>query len=434
MAAKLQPYPKYNPVAYDYVKSLPHGWQLLPNIALFEERKEKGTLNEQLLSISSYKGIIKSSDYEDRKDRSSEDKSEYLLVHEGDLAYNTMLMWSGAVGFSKYRGLVSPSYTVLKTKIELNPKYFHYLFRTELYKNYSKRFSYGIVDSRLRLYYTHFKRMYSIVPPLSIQNAIVDYLDEKCEEIDRFIKNKERLIELIEEQKRCIINKAITKGLDDEPELVDTGINWLGEIPVGWELKKLKYITSLIIDGAHETPTYVSEGMPFLRVTDVNEDNINWEEVRYVPTEEYKQLTKYNKPRIGDVLLSKNGTIGKVIEVTWDKPFCFFVSLCLIRFTKKMLPKYFSYFFKSDIVTDQLNEGSKTTSVTNLHLEKIKELRIAYPIIEEQQRICNFLDRECNVYDGLIKKAQNEIMSAQEFREALVIKLTTGNLSPFATN
>lgn len=122
--ATLQPYKKYNAIAYDYATQLPDGWQLLPNIAIFEERKERGTENEETLSISSRRGIVKSSDYENRKDRTSDDKSQYLLVKEGDLAYNTMLMWDGAVGHSDFRGIVSPAYTVLKAKMEINPKFF----------------------------------------------------------------------------------------------------------------------------------------------------------------------------------------------------------------------------------------------------------------------------------------------------------------------
>jgi type I restriction enzyme S subunit len=191
----------------------------------------------------------------------------------------------------------------------------------------------------------------------------------------------------------------------------------------------LKYITKLIADGTHVTPNYVDEGFPFLRITDVEGDNINWEQVRFISPSEHKELTKSRKGKIGDILLSKNGTIGKVIEVTWQEEFSFFVSLCLIRFKNNILPKYFSYFFKSDIVFDQLNEGSKTTSVTNLHLEKIKELRLAFPNIDEQINICDYLDIETQTFNIAISKAQQEIASIKEYREALITDLVTGKRS-----
>jgi type I restriction enzyme S subunit len=280
----------------------------------------------------------------------------------------------------------------------------------------------------MRLRYDDINRMYSIVPPLDTQPAIVTYLDRKTQQIQEFIAKKERLIELLEEQKRGVINKAITKGISDNPKLIDTNIEWLGSVPFDWSLKKLKYITTLISDGTHVTPTYVEKGLPFLRITDIEGDHINWDEVRYVSEKEHNLLTKTRKGQKGDILLSKNGTIGKVIEVTWDDEFSFFVSLCLIRFKKSILPQYFSYFFKSDIVFDQLNEGSKSTSVTNLHLEKIKELRIVYPDIDEQIKVCSFLDVECGVIDKVITKAKSEIEKAKEYQESLITQIVTGQL------
>jgi type I restriction enzyme S subunit len=427
--ATLQPYKKYNPIVYDYVKQLPEGWQLLPNIAIFQERIERGYENEELLSVTIGRGVIKQSDL-DKKDSSTLDKSKYLLVYPDDLVYS-MRFRQGASGYSTYKGIVSPACTVLKPRkgIELNSRYYHYMFRTGFYKNYAERYAYGIADGQMPLRYTDFKRMYSVVPPLDIQNSIVGYLDKKNSEIDRFIQNKERLIDLLEEEKRGKINIAITRGLNSNKQLKETGIEWLGEIPFDWSVKKLKYITNLIADGTHVTPNYMENGFPFLRITDVDGDNINWEQVRYISPKEHKQLTKTRKGQIGDILLSKNGTIGKVIEVTWEEEFSFFVSLCLIRFKKVMLPKYFSYFFKSDIVYDQLNEGSKTTSVTNLHLEKIKELKIAFPEIEEQREICNYLDKETKIFDLAISKAQQEINSIKEYREALITDLVMGKRS-----
>jgi type I restriction enzyme S subunit len=424
--ATLQPYQKYYPVAYDYASQLPDGWQLLPNIAIFQERIERGYENEELLSVTIGRGVIRQTDL-DKKDSSTLDKSKYLLVYPDDLVYS-MRFRQGASGYSNYKGIVSPACTVLKPRkgVKYNPRYFHYMFRTGFYKNYAERYAYGIADGQMPLRYVDFKRMYSIVPPIEVQNSIAAYLDKKNEQIDTFIRNKERLIELLEEEKRGKINIAITRGIENAIQLKETGIEWLGKIPFHWSVKKLKYITKLIADGTHVTPSYVENGFPFLRITDVDGDNINWEQVRYISPREHKELTKSRKGQIGDILLSKNGTIGKVIEVTWKEEFSFFVSLCLIRFKKVMLPKYFSYFFKSDIVFDQLNEGSKTTSVTNLHLEKIKELKIAFPEIDEQKRICTFLDEETKVFDLAISKAQKEISSIKEYREALITDLVTG--------
>ena len=210
--AQLQPYEQYRPIDYDYVKQLPAGWQLLPNIAIFQERIERGHNNEELLSVTIGKGVIKQSDL-DKKDSSTLDKSKYLLVYPDDLVYS-MRFRQGASGHSNYKGIVSPACTVLKPRkgVKLNSRYYHYMIRTGFYKNYAERYAYGIADGQMPLRYADFKRMYSIVPPLDTQNRIVEYLDKKNNEIDRFIRNKERLIALLEEQKKKLLTLPLLKA------------------------------------------------------------------------------------------------------------------------------------------------------------------------------------------------------------------------------
>ena len=165
----LQPYKKYYPVSYDYVQSLPDGWKLLPNLAIFQERIERGHENEELLSVTIGRGVIKQSELE-KKDSSTLDKSKYLLVYPDDLVYS-MRFRQGASGYSNYKGIVSPACTVLRPKkdIKINSHFYYYMFRTGFYKNYVERFAYGIADGQIPLRYIDFKRMYSIFPPLEIR-------------------------------------------------------------------------------------------------------------------------------------------------------------------------------------------------------------------------------------------------------------------------
>lgn len=204
--SKLKPYDKYQSVIYDYVSQLPEDWKLLPNIAIFQERKETGFINEELLSVTIGRGVIKQSEL-DKKDSSTLDKSKYLLVYPGDLVYS-MRFRQGASGYSNYKGIVSPACTVLKAKkgVEINPRYFYYVFRTKYYKNYVERFAYGIADGQIPLRYVDFKRMYSVVPPLETQNAIVEYLDQKTKQIQDFISKKERLINLLSDEINFLVN------------------------------------------------------------------------------------------------------------------------------------------------------------------------------------------------------------------------------------
>jgi len=179
----------------------------------------------------------------------------------------------------------------------------------------------------------------------------------------KLITKKERLIELLKEKRTALISHAVTKGLNPDVPMKDSGVEWLGEIPEHWEVKRLKFLTRQIIDGTHFTPTYAVEGVPFLRVTDIQESVINFEQVKLIPESEHKELIKRCNPEKGDLLLSKNGTIGVPRIVDWNHKFSIFVSLCLIKVRKLLSVHYSYYFFLSHEIKSQMSYGTKTNTV-----------------------------------------------------------------------
>ncbi|MDO4782125.1 MAG: restriction endonuclease subunit S [Capnocytophaga felis] len=431
--SKLQPYPKYKPIAYDYVSQLPEGWELLPNIAIFQERKEKGGLEMDSLSVSAIKGIVKMADYEDRKDRTSDDKSEYLIVRCGDIPYNTMLMWAGAVGRSEYEGIVSPAYTVLKPKMEINTKYFHYMFRTAFYTNYSKRFSYGIVDSRLRLYYTYFKRMYSIVPPLAEQNAIVAFLDQKTEQIQNFITKKQKLIQLLEEKKRAVINKAITQGIDKNIEYKETNI---GLIPKTWKIKRLGVLGNFYKGGnisrQELTTSFASDNdVSAILYGDIyTKYNIEAIDiVNKISKETSKKSVRLEK---GDLLFTGSGEtkedIGKCVLFNSDLE-TFAGGDVIIFKQKKVDALFLSYSQNSDLARHQKTLSAKGEIIIHTYGSSLRNVYMPFPpSIEEQKKICQFIKNECSKIDHSISIAQLEIEKLKEYQESLITQVVTGQL------
>jgi len=182
----------------------------------------------------------------------------------------------------------------------------------------------------------------------------------------------------------------------------DSGVEWLGEIPEHWEVKRLKFLTRQIIDGTHFTPTYAVEGVPFLRVTDIQESVINFEQVKLIPESEHKELIKRCNPEKGDLLLSKNGTIGVPRIVDWNHKFSIFVSLCLIKVRKLLSVHYSYYFFLSHEIKSQMSYGTKTNA--------------------------QFLDRETSKIDNLITKTRTSIDHLKEYRTALISAAVTGKI------
>ncbi|EDP96751.1 restriction endonuclease subunit S [Kordia algicida OT-1] len=226
-------YPKYKTIAFEYVTQIPEDWDLLPNIAIFEERNEKGHIHEELLSVTIGKGVIKQSEL-NKKDSSNPDKSNYKLVEIGDIVYS-MRFRQGASGYSNYKGLVSNACTVLKPKMKINPKFFHYQYRLPFYQNYAERYSYGIADGQKPLRWQDFKRMYAFVPPLETQNQIVTYLEEKEKQIKQFVKKKNRIVDLTENQLNSLVfGKNKYTDFKDWKDLFNTS----------WKIEKAKWVFS----------------------------------------------------------------------------------------------------------------------------------------------------------------------------------------------
>jgi type I restriction enzyme S subunit len=434
--ATLEAYKKYNSIAYDYATQLPDGWLLLPNIAVFQERIERGHINEELLSVTIGRGVIKQTDVDIKKDSSNEDKSKYKLIKVGDIAYNKMRMWQGALGYSDYQGISSPAYVILKPKMKINPRYFHYMFRTSFYTNYSKRFSYGIVDDQLSLRYTDFKRMYSIVPPIEVQNSIVAYLDKKNNEIDKFIRNKERLIELLEEQRSSIINNILTSGVNPQVKYKQTNIHWLVKVPEHWEIKRLKIVIPACVNGVWGDESKNNENDIYcIRVADIDNKTYGINEssltVRNITRSEQKgRLLKNN-----DLIIEKSGggevtPVGRVVLYNLNYKAVTSNFMAKLKVDKRM-DKEFTYFILRQLYSNRLNVPSikATTGIQNLDFNSYMQNLIAIPPIDEQKLIVDSIKSETSQIDLIISKAQKEISSIKEYREALITDLVTGKRS-----
>jgi restriction endonuclease S subunit len=381
----LQQYKKYYPVSYEYANQLPDGWQLLPNIAIFQERIERGYENEELLSVTIGRGVIKQADL-DKKDSSTLDKSKYLLVYPADLVYS-MRFRQGASGYSNYKGIVSPACTVLKPRkgVKYHPRYFHFMFRTGFYKNYAERYAYGIADGQMPLRYVDFKRMYSIVPPLEVQNNIVAYLDKKNNEIDKFIRNKKRLIELVEQHKREVIRKKIDSGAIEI---------------------KLKYI---------------------LRIQ--NGDGISTELVK--DDGEYEVfggngvLGYFNKFNVSNETLiigrvgALCGNVHYVNKNVWVNDNAMFV--------KTKQHNRYMYYLLLNANLNSLSFANAQPLITGTLVKNC--LTKFHKDYETQNSIVLEIEEKLNELNLVIEKAQKEISSIKEYREALITDLVTGKRS-----
>lgn len=266
------------------------------------------------------------------------------------------------------------------------------------------------------------------IPPFEEQEVVAVFLDHETAKIDTLIEKQQQLIKLLKEKRQAVISHAVTKGLNPNVPMKDSGVEWLGEVPAHWVFAKLKHLAFQIVDGAHFTPTYVDDGVPFLRVTDIQCKTIDLPSVRRIPLREHNELIKRCRPEEGDLLLSKNGTIGVPKIVDWNWEFSIFVSLCLIKLKPQLVPRFAEYFFFSNQIEEQISGLTKQSTVTNLHLEKIADFWFSVPSIEEQSEIVTYLDKRLGEFDKLIGKANLAISLMQERRTALISAAVTGKI------
>lgn len=196
--------------------------------------------SENLLSVSQYEGVTQA-----KNESRSESLKGYKKVAKDNLVINIMLAWMGGLGVSEYNGIVSPAYCVYGLKKAANPKFMHYLYKTPMYLAEFARHSTGVIPSRWRMYTDDFGQVLTLVPPIDEQDKIVSYLDKVTSKIDEVIAQQQKMIDLLNERKQIIINNAVTKGLNPDAPMKDSGVDWIGEIPEHWQLIKLKYFCSM---------------------------------------------------------------------------------------------------------------------------------------------------------------------------------------------
>lgn len=427
-----KPYPAMKKSAAAWLGEVPEHWCVLPNRAIFDEVKERNHADAGMLSVTITRGVIRQRTLladSSKKDSSKLDKSAYKLVRKGDIAYNKMRAWQGAVGVSEYEGIVSPAYVVQRPREGASPRYLHYLLRTPAFAKEAERWSYGITSDMWSLRPEHFKMIYSCLPPLSEQTAIARFLDHADRRIRRCIRAKQKLIKLLEELKAAIIHRAVTRGLDPNVRLKPSGVEWLGDVPEHWEVAALRHRYTQVLGKMLDSKRITgSDSLPYLRNADVHWDSINVEDLPQMdiaPTE-YERYTVLP----GDLLVCEGGEVGRAAIWNGELP--------VIGFQKALhrlrpinievdLPRFLFFALYSAVKRDAFNDGHIST-IAHLTGEKLRGARFQFPPLEEQAAIVRELDCISAATERAVKAAEREISLLHEYRTRLIADVVTGKL------
>ena len=344
-----------------------------------------------------------------------------------------MTAWKGGIGMSDYEGIVSPAYQVCRPTTKLVSKYLHYLFRTDLYKTTFDRASYQVVDQRHNLYYDNFKNISVIFPSFSEQTQIANFLDRKTGQIDELIRIKERRIELLQEQRTVLINQAVTKGLDPNVEMKPSGVEWIGEIPVHWEVLKVKHVgSSNPSKNNPKTDCLKDKLVVFLPMERVHTDGTIDQELKFP----YSQLKNgYTYFEENDVLIAKvtpcfeNGKIVLVKNLATPVGFGSTEFIVIRPNPQKVFPP-FLYYILYNAPLRSIGKHFMTSAVglKRVPTKFVENFQISIPPKQEQIQIANFLDRKTGQIDELRSNEQQSIELLKEYRQTLISEVVTGKI------
>jgi type I restriction enzyme S subunit len=312
--------------------------------------------------------------------------------------------------------------------IENDARYLHYLLRTDKYITEFKCHSTGIIDSRLRLYPDEFLRINIILPPLSDQKAIATFLDRETSRIDALVEKKQQFIELLEERRSALISHAVTRGLDPDVPMKDSGIEWIGEIPEHWDVRKTSRSFKIIGSGTtpySDTLEYYDNGdIPWILTGDLNDTILKntSKKITNSALVNHSSLKLYNKNTL--IIAMYGATIGKVSLIDFQG--CTNQACCALNKSDYFIQRFVYYWFltnRNNIIRLSYGGGQP-----NISQEIIKSLKIQSPPLQEQQAIANYLDRETSQIDNLIEKTKQSIEYLKEYRTALISSAVTGKI------
>jgi len=407
-----------NNVEHSWLIGYPFNWEVkrVKHIFYLSKSKVKSQNDYPILSLT-MKGI-KFRDVSTNEGQLPENFDGYTLLEKDDIVFNPMDLISGWVDKSNVQGLISPSYKVLRTEKEnINRDYFKYFFQTHYTEKIFFPFGEGVhYQYRWGLGSQTLLNFPILIPPIKEQFQIVHFLDEKTELIDKLISTKEKKISLLKEQRTSLINQVVTKGLNPNVNMKDSGSEWIGEIPDGWGVFKMKYGVNHINEKG-----LTSEGD--IKISPENVESMTGVCFNYFSEYDGEGM-KFCK---GDILLNKLRLYLKKIVLT-DVEGYSMGEMIVLRCMENLFNRYFFYLIFHQGLIDLLDSQSNGVKLPRVSPEIIMNSLIPFPSLKEQYDIVEHLDSKTKEIDDLVHLEQKKIDLLKEYRKSLISEVVTGKI------
>ena len=419
-------YDSYKESGIEWIGEIPSHWILMKFGYLFHEKSSTNNLSLRTGSIS-FGNVV----YKDDESIPLERKETYQELLKGEFLVNPLNLnydlKSLRIGLSDIDVVVSPGYIVLQLRGG-NNKYFSYLLRT-FDTQHMKSLGNGI---RQTISFKHLSTEYIPLPPLSEQEHIVSYLDDKTTKIDDLIQKKLRKIDLLKEYRTSLINTVVTKGLNPNVPMKDSGLNWIGEIPSHWEVKELKHLGSFQ-NGISKSSEYFGKGFPFMNYGDVYNNEVTPISVEGKVESNESERIQYSVIR-GDVFFTRTseskddiGVSSTCLRTIDESVFSGFV----IRFrfiNEQHTPEYSRYHFQTHWKKVFIESKMNIVTRSSLSQQVLGKVPVLIPPLSEQEHILSYLDEKTSQIDKTIDIEKKKIELLKEYRQSLISNVVTGKI------
>ncbi|TFH34179.1 MAG: hypothetical protein E4G99_10035, partial [Anaerolineales bacterium] len=422
-----KPYPTYKDSSVPWLGEVPKHWDVRRTKTVLCERVQKGYPDEPLLAATQTKGVVRKEQYENRTVLALKDLHLLKLVRFGDFVIS-LRSFQGGIEYAREQGIISPAYTILYPIQPDAQSYLAWLFKSQPYIENLSLYVTGIRQGQT-IDYEKLSRSELPLPPSREQAAIARFLDHANRRTRRYIRAKQKLIKLLEEQKQAIIHRAVTRGLDPNVRLKPSGVEWLGDVPEHWDVVSLRfrYIQCLgkMLDSKRVLGIHP---LPYLRNTDVQWYRINVSDLPEMDIAPY-EYERYTI-RSGDLLVCEGGEVGR--SAIWSgetRNYGFQKAIHRLRPRSPAhdLPLYLNYVLRLAAQAGAFNDGHEST-IPHLTGDKLRAHRFPFPNKAEQAAIVRYLDNATSNITTAIERAQNEISLLREYRTRLIADVVTGKL------
>ncbi|HDY7809092.1 TPA: restriction endonuclease subunit S [Vibrio vulnificus] len=433
--SKQHEYSEYQSTGIAWCGKVPAHWSLVPCRAAVDhvvEKNHDGKV-QNYLSVMANVGVIPYEEKGDIGNKKPDDLSKCKLVRKGQLVINSMNYSIGSYGMSDYDGVCSPVYIILQANTDtLHKRFALRVFENTPFQKHLATFGNGILAHRAAIGWDDIKGQYIPVPPMEEQEKILHFLDHETAKIDTLIEKQQQLIKLLKEKRQAVISHAVTKGLNPQAAMKDSGVEWLGEVPEHWAVKPLRFLGTCQ-NGINIGADFFGSGYPFVSYGDAYRNYSLPTSVSGLVRSTEKDREAYSLLR-GDVLFTRTsetieeiGLSSACLEPIPEATFAGF----LIRFRPAELtlhPEFSKFSFRNQLIRAFFVKEMNLVTRASLSQELLKKLPVPCPPLEEQVKIAEFLCVQEERFQRLFDNAEKAVLLLKERRTALISAAVTGKI------